>query len=88
MFTDVSLTVIFPNELTATVVARVGPYAFMGVHMRYVFCLADESALAQGALVWFGGATHVCPTVEFEVPFCGERLVAHNAEVRSFAAVR
>lgn len=88
MFTDVSLTVIFPNELTATVVARIGSYAFMGVHMRYVFRLADESALAQGALVGFRRATHVRPAVEFEVPFCGKRLVAHNAQVRPFAAVR
>lgn len=87
VFTDVSLTVVFSYELAAAVVARVGAYTFVCVHMRYVFCVADESALAQGAFVRFGGSTHVRPPVEFQVPFRGKRLVAYDAEVRPFAAM-
>lgn len=88
VLSDVSLTVIFSNKLTATIVTRVGTHALMSVHVCYVFCLADESAFAQGAFVWFGGATHMRPPVEFEVPLRGERLIAHDTEVWTFAAMR
>lgn len=88
VFSDMPLTVVFPDELTAAVVAGVRADRLVRVHVRYVFRLSDECAFAEGAFVGFRGAAHVGPAMELEVPLGGEGLVADDAGVRPLAAVR
>lgn len=88
MLANVPLTVVFPDELAAAVVAGVRADRLVGVHVRDVLGLADEGALAERALEGLGGAGHVRPAVQLEVPLGGEGLVADDAQVGPLAAVR
>lgn len=88
VFPHVPLAVVFPDELAATIVACVRLYGLVRVHVRNVLGMADKGALAERALVRFGGAAHVCPAVQLQIPLGGKRLVADDAHVRPLAAVR
>jgi hypothetical protein len=48
MLPHVTQTVILPNELATTVIARVWPNIAMGMHVRSVIVTTKECALAQG----------------------------------------
>lgn len=88
VFLDVPLAVVLAYELAAAVVAGVGAHGLVRVHVRDVLGAADEGALAQRALEGLGGARHVRPAVQLQVPLGGEGLVAHHARERPLAAVR
>lgn len=49
--------------------------------------MADEGPLAEAALIRFGGAAHVGPSVQLEVPLRSECFATYHADVGAFAAV-
>lgn len=87
MFSDVSLAVVFSDELAAAVVAGVRSHRLVRVHVRDVLGVPDEGALAQRAFVRLGRAAHVRPAVQLEVPLGGEGLIADDAHVGPLPAV-
>lgn len=88
MFLDVPLTVVLPDELRATVVARIRPDTFVCVHVWNVVGLADERTAALFTLERLGGAGCVRPLVQLQVPLGGKVLVTDEAGERTQALVR
>jgi hypothetical protein len=84
----VSLAIVLPYELASAVVARVRPDGLVGVHVRCVIRLAYEGTLAQVTFERFTRSVCVRPRVQFQIPLCGEILVAYDARVRLDAHVR
>lgn len=87
VFSDVTLTVVFPYELTAAVVARVRSEGLVRVHVGYVLSSTYECSFAQGTFEGFRRARYVSPAVDLEVPFCCEKFVTYDAGVGALAAV-
>lgn len=88
VFFHVSLAIVLPNKLTAAIVASVRADRFVRIHMGDVFWLSYEGSFAQTTFKRFRGATHVHPSVQFEVPLGAEWLVAYDADEGSLPAVR
>lgn len=88
MLPNMPLTIVFPNKLTAAVVARVWPEGLVRVHVSYVLRVAYEGAFAEMALEGLSRAAHVGPSVQFQVPLRRERLVADYARIGFLATVR
>lgn len=79
---DVTLTVVLTYEPCPAIVASVRLDVLVGVHVRGVVSLSDESRVALVALERFGHTGCVGPFVELQVPSRAEFFVADKAGER------
>lgn len=81
MLPPMSHIVIFAYELAAAILAGVRFDLLVCIHVILEVQLAHKSLGAVLALERFGCAIGMHPRMYFEIPFCGEALVADGAIV-------
>lgn len=73
--------IIFPYEFAATILACVRFDLFVCIHVILEIHFAHERLGAVFTFEWFRCAIGMYPRMYFQIPFCGEGLIANGTVV-------